>query len=361
MKAGLSKLQRVMPFLARLVDGENLSADEAERLIYGIFRYDRYGLYFTTWLAANHAKGETPDELLGFLKATKKLSSEIYFKSHKKTIALSGMGGGSFKSINVSTCAAFIVASAGYIVPNEVYFGVTSNMGSADIFTSFGVDFLTLKKDHVEKTLDDIGICPIMNSFISPKLKNRGLISKKYFVDYKIGVKSPFHLVSNLQTPVDIWHRIYGCYSEEYLETIAHLFVKLEFKRSLTFYAEIGMPEISNVGKTIIVEQNGKKLKRYTVTPEDLGVKEAEEEDIKTGGKEQNIKDFINILRGTETGPKADLVAINAGAALYALGDVKTLKDGTKKAQEILKNGEPYRVFEKLIHKIGDASKLPRT
>lgn len=92
-----------------------------------------------------------------------------------------------------------------------------------------------------------------------------------------------------------------------------------------------------------------------------MGVKEAEEEDIKTGGKEQNIKDFINILRGTETGPKADLVAINAGAALYALGDVKTLKDGTKKAQEILKNGEPYRVFEKLIHKIGDASKLPRT
>ena len=153
-------------------------------------------------------------------------------------------------------------------------------------------------------------------------------------------------------------HRIYGCYSERYLEILAKLFAKLGFKRTLTFYGEIGLPEISNVGETVIVEQDGTKLKKYTVKPKDLGVKEAKEKDIKTGGKEQNISNFVNILKGKEKGPKADLVAVNAGASLYSLEDVKTIEEGTQKAQEILGNGEAYVKLEKLIQKIGSSSLL---
>lgn len=355
MENSLEKLHKIDTILAKLVDGYDLTAKESEELIYHIFVYDTDGEHFATWIGANHAKGETANELLGFLNATKRLSTQFNLKlDPNKTIGLSGSGGGSFKSINVSTTASFLVASAGYIVANEVYFAVTSPTGSADVFTSLGVNFQKLTKEQIENTLKEIGICPVITPFISPNLTNRGKLAFKYFVERQIRVRSPFHLVSNLQLPLPMNFRIYGCYSHQYLEILASLFFKMGYKKSLTFYADIGMPEISNVGKTTIVEQNDSKIKKYTIRPSDLGVREAKANDIKTGGREQNIVDFINILKGKEKGAKADLVAVNAGAALYVLNDVKTLGEGTEKAQQLLCEGEGYRKLEQLIGKIGN-------
>lgn len=355
MDKNLEKLHEIDSILAKLVDGGNLTAREAEELIYHIFVYDMEGMHYATWIGANHAKSETPDELIGFLNATKRLAVKFNPSDFdiNKTTDLSGTGGGKFKSFNVSTTASFVVAAAGFTIAKEAYYAVTSPTGSADVFIAFGVDFLKLTKEQVEETLKKVGICPIMAPFISPKLANRNKLSKKFFVEGQVRVRSPFHLAANLYSPVPMTHRIYGCYSERYLEILANLFKKLGFKRSLTFYANIGLPEISNVGKTTIVEQNGGRIKKYVVEPADVGVTEAKEEEIKTGGKEQNIIDFVNILRGKEKGAKTDLVAINAGAALYALEDVKTIADGTKKAQAILRAGEGFGKLEQLVNRIG--------
>lgn len=361
MENKLERLHEIDSLLAKSVDGNDLTAAESEKLVYNIFVYDTEGMHFATWIGANHAKGETADELLGFLNATKRLAVQFNLKLNKdKITGLSGTGGGSFKSFNVSTTASFVVAAAGYTVANEVFFAVTSPTGSADVFTTFGVDFQELSKEQIEQTIKEVGICPVITPFISPNLANRGKLALKFFVERQVRVHSLFHLVSNLQLPLPMSSRIYGCYSERYLEVLANLFMKMGYKKTLTFYAEIGMPEISNVGKTTVVEQNRSKIKKYTVRPADLGIKEAKEEDIQTGGKEQNIVDFVKILQGKEKGAKADLVAINAGASLYALGDVQSLKDGTKKAQQILASGSGYEKLEKLINKIGSIKLLTK-
>lgn len=361
MDKNLEKLHEIDVILTKLVDGYDLTAKETEKLLYHIFLYDTDGMHYATYIGAQHAKGETADELFGFLNATKRLAAQFNLKLDKdRTTGLSGTGGGSFKSFNVSTTASFIVAAAGYTVANEVFFAITSPTGSADVFAILGIDFHKLTKERIRQTLKEVGICPVITPFISPNLANRGKNALKFFVERQIRVRSPFHLVSNLQLPLPMSSRIYGCYSEKYLEVLARLFMKMGYKKTLTFYAEIGMPEISNVGKTTIVEQNGDKIKKYTVNSSDLGVKEAKEEDIKTGGKEQNIIDFVKILQGKEKGAKADLVAINAGASLYALGDVKSLKKGTKKAQQILADGAGYEKLEKLISRIGSSKLLAR-
>ena len=360
MEDKLEKLHEIDPLLAKLVDGNDLTTKEAEKLVYHIFVYDTEGMHYATWVGAMHAKGENPDEIEGFLNATKKLAVKFNASDFNinKTTDLSGTGGGKFKSFNVSTTASFVVAAAGYTVAKEAYYAVTSPTGSADVFTTFGIDFLKLRKEQVEETLKKVGICPIMAQFISPKLANRSKLSRKFFVERQVRVRSPFHLAANIYSPLPMKHRIYGCYSERYLEILANLFKKLGFRRTLTFYADIGLPEISNVGKTTIVEQSGNHIKKYTVRPVELGVKEAKENDIKTGGREQNITDFIRVLQGKEKGAKADLVAINAGAALYALGDVKTIKEGTKKAQQILADGAGYKKLERLISRIGSSKLL---
>lgn len=355
MEDELEKLHEIDPLLAKLVDGNDLTTEEAEKLVHHILVYDSEGMHYATWIGAMHAKGETSEELAGFLNAIIKLATKFKVSDYDldKTTDLSGTGGGKFKSFNVSTAASFVVAAAGYTVAKEAYFAVTSPTGSADVFTTFGVDFFKLTREQIEEALKEVGICPISRNFISPKLANCSKLSRKFFIERQVRVRSPFHLVANLYSPLPIKRRIYGCYSERYLEVLANLFIKLGFKKTLTFYAEIGMPELSNVGKTTIAEQNGSKIKKYTVLPADLGVKEAKERDIKTGGREQNITDFVRVLQGKEKGAKADLVAINAGTSLFALGGVKSLEEGTKKAQQILIDGAGYEKLEKLIGRIG--------
>jgi len=361
MDKNLSKLHEVDLILAKLVDGNNLTTKEAEKLIYHIFTYDTEGIHLATFIGAIHAKGETEDELLGFLNATKSLATKIDLGiDFNKVTDLSGTGGGKFKSFNISTTASFIVAGAGYTVAKESYFASTSPTGSADVFTALGIDFLKLNKKQIEQTLKEVGICPVITPFISPKLINRGKIAMKFFVERQMRVLSPFHLVSNLQLPLLINHRIYGCYSSKYLDIFAKLFRKMGYKKSLTFYADIGMPEISNVGYTTIVEQNGQEIKKYIIKPKDLGIKEANTNDIKTHGKVQNILDFVHILKGKNSGPKADLAIINAGVALYALEDVKTLKEGVNKAKQILNDGKAYLKLEKLVKKIGNFDLLKK-
>lgn len=361
MDENLEKLHKVDAILANLVDGNNLTAEEAEELFYHICVYDTEGMHYATLIGAIHANGETADELLGFLNAARKLAVKFDLSINPNIVTdTSGTGGGKFKTINVSTAASFVVATAGYTVAKIAYYGVTSPTGSADVFTAFGVDFLKLRKDQIENALREVGVCPLIVSFISPKLENQRLLSSKFFIERQIRVRSIFHLAANIYSPMPMNHRVYGCYSERYLKVLANLFIKLGFKRTLTFYADIGLPEIANVGKTTIVEQNGNNIKQYIVEPADVGVAIATKEAIKTGGKEQNIVDFVEILKGKQRGAKSDLVAINAGALLYALEDVKTIADGTKKAQEILRNGEGYKKFEQLINKIGSPELLKK-
>lgn len=359
MDTNFDKLQEIIGILAKLVDGNNLTSAESEKAFTTTFLYDKEGYYSAVLMAAIHAKGETSDELLGFVNMYKNTSTHFNLDISKtKLTDLSGTGAGSFKTINVSTASSFVVASAGYTVGKAAYYGITSPTGSADIFAAFGIDIKKLKKDMIEDTLKKVGICPFFISFISPKHANRAIVSRKIFGELKLKIRSPFHIATNVYSPLPLEHRLYGCYSQKYLETLGNLFAKLNFKRSLVVHGEIGIPEISNVGKTFIVEQNGKRIKKYTVTPLDLGVKEADIEDIRTGNKEQNIIDFVNILKGKEKGAKADLVAVNAGAALYAQEDVSNIKDGVIKAKKILQSGESYQVLERLVTKIGESKSL---
>jgi len=357
----MTSLDKIVPLIAKVVDGNDLTAKEAEEAFTTIFLHDREGFHYSILISAIHAKGETSDELLGLISVHNKLG--IKLKPNilvDKTTDLSGSGGGIIKTINVSTTASFIVAAAGYKVLKNAYWAITSFTGSADIFDEFGVSVAKLTRKKIKKSLEQVGISPIYFPLISPKLKNRGNLSRQFFIKNKFRVKTPFHLINNVITPIPMKYRIYGLYSDKYLETVGELFAKLGYKKTLTFYGEPGLPEISNVGKTTFIEQNSKSLKRYSLTPRDLGVKKATIKQIQTGGKKQNIIDFLRILMGKEKGAKSDLVAINAAASLYVLGETKSIRDSVPKAQRIIKEGEGFRVLKKLVKHYGNSQLLQK-
>lgn len=183
----LKELIAINPILARVVDGEDLSAPDAEKTFTTIFAHDKIGFHLAIFIGAIHAKGETADELLGFYKCYNKLATHLTPKiSISRTTDLSGTGGGSFKTINVSTASSFVVAAAGYNVAKASFYGVTSPTGSADVFDALGVDISTITKETVEKAL----LCRIL----AQSLRIVDVFRAKYLPRGKSGLEHPFIL-----------------------------------------------------------------------------------------------------------------------------------------------------------------------
>lgn len=349
------KLTNATAILRKVVEGENLSALESEQVFGDIFRYDTEGYHLIALVAAIHAKGETAEELLGFCRTSSSLGVKILPKVSSDNITdLAGTGGSKIKTINVSTAASFIVAAAGVVVAKHAGYAVTSPTGSGDIFRAFGIDTFKLSVEDVNSTLEEIGISPYYLSAMSPKLANRSKIAKKVFVDMGVGIGSPFHIAAFAYSPTQLKRRIYGCYDEKYLEVLGELFTNLGNERTLILHGVGGIPEASNIGDTVIVEQLGKKIKRYVVKPSDFGLNKSNADEIRTGGKEQNIIDFLRILYGKEDGAKRDIVLANASASLFVMDKVDSLKKGTSMAIELIGNKSAVGKLEELVKKLGD-------
>lgn len=353
------KLNEVIPLITKVVDGKDLTAQEAEKVFTDIFLYDKEGYHYLAVCAGLHAKGETADEILGLNKSTEKLAENLTPKISSSQITdLAGTGGGKLKTINVSTAASFVVAGAGYTVAKQSMFGITSPTGSADIFVTFGIEVFELKPNQIEDTLEKVGICPLFTSAISPKLKNRSALARKIFGEKGIRIRSIFNIASFVHSPLPLKRRIYGCYSEEYLEVLGKVFSRLGYDKTLTLHGAGSLPEVSNIGDTEVVEQESKSVKHYTLAPEDFGVEKADVEDIKTGGREKNIIDFLRVIYGQEKGPKRDIVLVNASASLFAMGEVSNFKEGTRIARKIIDEGMASEKLEQLVKELGSVDKL---
>ena len=357
-------LFKITPLIARVVEGKTLNAKQSQKAFETIFKYDTQGYYMLAIISAMHARQETAEELAGLVNANLNLAHKLKLPNmHKSRILnnltdLSGSGGGSVKTFNVSTTASFIVASAGLYALKNAYWAVTGLTGSADIFDAFGIKVESLNAKTITEMLLAVHISPIYFPLISPKLQNRAKVLKIIFNEQGIKIKTPFHIVSNIISALPVKKRIYGIYSYKYLDTLGQLFMQLGFKHTLTFYGEPGIPEISNVGKTYIVEQRGKNLEKYILVPKELGMKQYETADIRTFSKQENIITFLRVLLNKEHGAKADLAFINAGASLYVTGHAKSIKQGVLKAKELIVSGEAFNVLHNLVAKFGDLNKL---
>lgn len=347
-------LNYISPLIRKIVDGKNLTAQESEEAFKKVFEEDQEGFYWTALTSALHTKGETSDELLGLVKNFDKFSIKLSPKINIDNITdVSGTGGDRLKTINVGTISSFVIAAGGITVAKQSTKAWTGVSGSLDIFEALGINFQSLTKEKIEKTLETVGICPYYRVYISPKMKYMLNWFKKI---RSIGLlyKTPLHLVSWVYSPVPMRRRVYGCYSEKYLPVLAQLFQKLGYVKGLVVYGVDGIDEISTIGKTKIFEFTQSSIKDYEIEPKDLGLKRSSFKDIKSISKEQNIVDFLRILKGLEKGPKLDLILANSAASFYVMDKVKTLPEGIELASSIIKKGLAWHKLNLLIDAIGD-------
>lgn len=337
-------------YILKLIQKQSLTSDEAEIAISKIFT-EATDAQIAAFLTALKLKGETPDEIAGLARGMKKAANLIRPKVSGTLVDTCGTGGDSTGTINVSTGAAIVAAAAGVPIAKHGNYSITSKSGSADVLRELGIR-IDMSPQEVEKTIENVGIGFMLAPVFHPSMKRVGQIRRD------IGFRTVFNILGPLTNPASAEAQVIGVFDGAMCEPMANVLKILGTKRALVVHGS-GMDEISNIGETLIVELNSGKLTKYTVTPEKLGVKRADVKDILGGTPEENARDIVDVMKGKK-GAKRDIIAINAGAALFVGGKADSLDAGIKIAAQTIDSGKALDKLKDFVKAAGDSEKLSR-
>ncbi len=337
-------------YIQKLIQKQSLTTEEAQLAISKIFT-EATDAQIAAFLTALKLKGETAAEIAGLALGMKKAANIINPKVPGTLVDTCGTGGDSTGTINVSTGAAIVTAAAGVPVAKHGNYSITSKSGSADVLKELGVKIDAPPHD-VEKTIEKVGIGFMLAPVFHPSMKRVAQIRRD------LGFRTVFNILGPLTNPANAKAQVIGVFDSSLCETMANVLNILGTKRALVVHGS-GMDEISNTGETRIVELNGGKLTKYTVTPEKLGIKRALISEIAGGTPEENARDIVEVLKGKQ-GAKRDIIIINAGAALLVSGKADTLASGITMAARSIDSGAALKKLEDFVRTAGDPEKLAR-
>lgn len=337
-------------YINKLIQKQSLTTEEAQLAIYKIFT-DATDVQIAAFLTAMKMKGETPAEIAGLALGMKKAANIINPKVNGTLIDTCGTGGDSTGTINVSTGAALVVAGAGVPVAKHGNYSITSRSGSADVLRELGVK-IDAPPEQVEKTIETVGIGFMLAPVFHPSMKRVAQIRRD------LGFRTVFNILGPLTNPANAKAQVIGVFDSSLCEPMANVLNILGTKRALVVHGS-GMDEISTTGETQIVELNSGKLTKYTTTPEKLGVKRASMADIAGGTPEENARDIVDVLKGKK-GAKRDIIAVNAGAALFVSANAENLAAGINLANKVIDSGAALNKLKELVNAAGEPEKLAR-
>lgn len=325
--------------LQNVIDRRDLSREEMGQVMRIILEERCSTAQIAGFLVSLRSKGETVEEITGAVQVMRERM--IPFQAPKDGVLdTCGTGGDGTGSINVSTLAALIAAGAGIPVAKHGNRSVSSQCGSADLLESLGVK-IDLPVHTAEKMLAEIGITFLFAPLYHPAMKSVALIRKE------LGVRTLFNLLGPLCNPAGVRHQLVGVFSFSGVRLMAEVLANLGTKHLLAVHGLEGIDEISMSGPTRVCEWKEGKFSEYEITPEQFGFRRIPSSEIKGGTAQQNGKIALRVLNG-EKNSFRDLVALNAGAAVYVADRAESIQQGIQLAQHSLDSGKALEKLELL-------------
>lgn len=341
-------LQSIAPLIARLASGGNLTSDEVAEIFKTTSQEDYEGYYYLAFAVGLMAKGPTTAELLGLVEGLQHFARKVPTNiPADQLIDVSGSGGDSFKTFNVSTASAFVVAGCDQYVVKQSFRAFTSYSGGTDVLQDIGV-VLPENPAEIARLLETVRISPVNYATSYPGMEPR-LAATAKFREIGLQFPTPMHPVALIPCPVNIKRRLYGLYTPSLLRPIAEIFKSLGYSRVMVVHGEPGLDEVSTVGVTQVCELDHGEIREYSLTPSDLGLHRATIDQVSVGSRKESTNLFLRVLTGQERGAPFDLVAANAGAALYVCGLAVSVRDGIAMAKQCLAEGRALTKLRSLV------------
>lgn len=337
-------------YLQEIVDGRDLSIEEAEILLEEIFN-SATDAQIGGLLIALRIKGESVSEIAGFARKMRSTSVRISPSVSGTMVDTCGTGGDSSNTINVSTAAAIVSAACGVPVAKHGNYAISSRCGSANVLSELGVN-ISPRPEDVQRMIESVGIGFMLAPIFHPAMKRVGPVRRE------LRMRTIFNILGPLTNPAGARAQVMGVYDPRLCEKLASVLNLLGSERALVVHG-MGMDELTNTGRTQVSELKDGKVSSYTVHPEDFGYPLARPQEIAGGTPEDNARRLVSILKA-ERSRARDIIAMNGGAAIYVSGRAATLADGMAQAEEALETGRALQVLKKMVRMNGEPEKLER-
>jgi anthranilate phosphoribosyltransferase len=318
--------------LDRLLDRHPLPEGDAEALMDQVLAGGLGPERLAALVTALRAKGLTVDELVGFARSLRR-HAHPFPAGPAPLLDTCGTGGAPHKSFNVSTAAAFVVAAAGVPVAKHGNRSVTSPSGSADVLETAGAN-LDLPPERVAAVLRETGIAFLFAPQFHPAMRHAAPVRRA------LGVRTAFNLLGPLSNPAGATRHVLGVHDPFLLQPMAQALTRLGVTSGFVVHGEPGFDEAMPTGLVRFVAlRGGEPGPLRTLDPSSAGLPACAPSELAPVPAAEAAPLLHRLLSGHLKGPRADAVALNAGLALAAAGQARTVGDGVAEAQRILSSG----------------------
>lgn len=292
-------------------------------------------------LVALRAKGETVAEIAAAAEVMRELSTKVPVGAEAHLVDTCGTGGDGAHTFNISTASALVAAGAGVKVAKHGGRSVSSTCGSADVLEALGVN-VNLTPDQVAQSIQEIGVGFMFAPNHHSAMKYAAPVRRE------LGVRTLFNLLGPLTNPAGARNQVMGVFRKDLCYPLAEALKSLGANHVLVVHGADGMDEITITTETHVAELKDGGIMEYAIDPEEFGMKLGSVEDLKAHDREEAKAKLLSVLDNTP-GAARDIVALNAGAAIYVGGLAQTLEEGVKKALHVIASGEAKAKLEQLI------------
>ena len=323
-----------------VIQKQDLSEEDMQSVMRTIMTGGATDAQIGGFLIGLRMKGETVNEITAAASVMRELAAPVSVEK-QNLVDTCGTGGDASGTFNISTASAFVVAAAGARVAKHGNRSISSKSGSADVLEAAGVR-LDLTPEQVEQCVNEVGV----GFMFAPA--HHGAMKHAIGPRKEMAVRTIFNVLGPLTNPASAPNQVLGVFSDELLEPMANVLQKLGSRHVLVVHARDGLDEISVGDKTEIAELKDGQIRRYSVQPEDFGLQRTSISALKADSAEHSLEIIRHVLED-QHGAARDIVALNAGAAIYASGVTSTLKEGVDKASEVISSGEARNCLDKLV------------
>ncbi|MBI5319783.1 anthranilate phosphoribosyltransferase [Bradyrhizobium sp.] len=332
-------MDELKSIIGKVATGATLSRDEAASAFDAMMSGEATPSQMGGLLMALRVRGETVDEITGAVAAMR--GKMLKVQAPLDAIDVVGTGGDGSGSVNVSTCAAFIVAGSGVPVAKHGNRALSSRSGAADVLASLGVK-IDLTPEKVGRCVKEAGIGFMFAPAHHPAMKNVGPTR------VELATRTIFNLLGPLSNPAGVRRQMVGVFSKQWVQPLAQVLKNLGSDSVWVVHGSDGLDEITLTGPTSVAALEHGNIRTFEVTPEDAGLTRSSPGSLKGGDADANAVALRSVLEGIPSAYR-DVALLNAAAALIVAGKAKDLKEGVAIGTRTIDSGAAAAKLKQLI------------
>ena len=327
--------------LQRTIEHREIFHDEMVDLMRMIMRGEVSPVMSAAILTGLRVKKETVGEIAGAAQVMRELAAKVVVPDVANFVDIVGTGGDGAHTFNISTASMFVAAAAGAKVAKHGNRSVSSKSGSADVLEALGAA-IELQPTQVAACIARAGVGFMFAPIHHPAMKNVAPVRRE------MGVRTIFNILGPLTNPAGAPNILMGVFHPDLVGIQVRVLQRLGARRALVVWARDGLDEISLGAGTLVGELRDGVVREYEIHPEDFGIAMAASRNLRVNDAAESKDMLLDALLGKDGLPR-EIVALNAGAALYAASTVNSIAEGIAKARGAIASGAARRKLDEFV------------